>query len=110
MPKRTPVLPQLSPLAFKDNFGERQIAAVRDAQRNIFHAHALSNLPRDASQPQRWLAARLANHFDVPPAHPTPPTGSQRFHSRFFRGEAPGVSFEFILVALAVRNFTRRVQ
>ena len=50
---------------------------------------------RHAFQMQCRLSARLARHFDIPPAHAEPPSRSQRLHRRFFGGESPGVTFEF---------------
>ena len=97
-------------LALKDNFSEREVSTVGDGQRDIFYAQAFGDLRGDAGEPQRRPAAGLAHHFDIAPANAAPPARPQRLHPRFFCGKAAGVSLEFIPVALAVRNFRRRIQ
>lgn len=97
-------------LVFKNNFRKRQIPAVCNGQRNVFHAQILSDSLRGTAQTQRWLPARLSYDFDIAPPNAPSPARPQRFHRCFFRREATCVALEFISVAFAIRHFARSVQ
>src|SRR5580658_2862862 len=96
--------------ALEDNLGQRQIPAMRNRKRNVFHAKPLRYFSRDSVQTQRWFATRFAQHFDIPPAYARSPSRSQRLHRRLFRCKSPRVAFEFRAETLAVRDFCRSVQ
>src|ERR1700733_2996509 len=93
----------------EDNFSQREIPAVRDGKRNVFHTQPLGEFTGHSVEPQRWFAGRLAHHFDIPTAHAEAPARSQRFHRRFFGRETPRIVLEFAAKAFAVGNFSRRV-
>ncbi len=102
---------QSSPaLIFKNNFGERQISAVRNGKRNIVHAEFFGNSFRCAFQAQRWLPARLSCHFDIAPAYAPSPARPQSLHRCFLRGETARVALEFISVAFAILDLAWSVQ
>ena len=63
-----------------------------------------------SGQSQRRFASGLAHNFQVAPAHSAPPAGAEGLHTRFFGGEAPSISFEFVLKAFAVGNLLGSVE
>ena len=50
----------------EDNLGERQVPAVRNRERNIFHAQPLGDLSCHSVQTQRWFSARLRASLRYP--------------------------------------------
>ena len=97
-------------LIFKNNFGKRQIPAVRNGEGNILHAQLVRDSFRCAFQTQGWFPARLSYHFDIAPANASSPARSQGFHHCLFGCETARIALEFISVALAIRHLAGSVQ
>lgn len=99
-----------SGLIFKNNFGKRQIPAVRNGEGNILHAQLVRDSFRCAFQTQRWFPTRLSYHFDIAPANASPPARPQSFHRCLFGCETARIALEFISVAFAIRHLAGSVQ
>ena len=98
------------PLAFKNNFRERQIPAVCNGEGNVSYAQILSDPFRHAFQTQRWLPAGLSYNFNIAPPNAPPPARPQSLHRCFLCRKASRVALEFISVAFAIGHFAGSVQ
>jgi hypothetical protein len=67
---------------------------VRETEKPAADADTAGDGRRLAVQSQRWRAALLADHLDVPPAHALAPAGAEHLHHRLLGGEAGGVALE----------------
>ena len=78
---------------------------MRDADGDALHAEMCGDFCSFAGEGDGGAAALFADYFEIDPAHAAVPSGAERFHGCFFGGEAAGVTFEFILEALAICDF-----
>src|SRR5260370_32294698 len=81
---------------------------VGNAQRNVFHAQLIRDLPRLAFERQRWPPALLPPHFNVHPPHASAPTRAQRFHRRLFHCKASRIALKLVLEPFAILSLLRR--
>ncbi len=68
----------------------------------------IGDLLRRAGQFQRGFAARLADHFDIHPAHAARPSGAEGFHGGFLGGKAAREPFGAVAMLFAVGDFRWR--
>ena len=108
MPSVFSVLNLFCKLCFENNHSESRIAGVGDGEGNVLDSEAAGDLARRARQFQRGLAAWLADHFDIHPAHAMGPAGPERFRRGFLRGEAARKPLGAVAMLFAVGNFRRR--
>ena len=105
-------LPSAYPLSadsiFKNDLGQGLGFGVGDAEGDALHAELGGDFCGFAGEGKGGAAARFADYFEIDPADAVAPSGAERFHGGFFGGEAAGVTFEFILEALAIFDFAGR--
>src|SRR5258708_25783017 len=95
-------------LPFKYHLRKGLSRRVRNAQRNVFHAQLIRDLPRLAFERQRWPPALLPHHFNVHPPHASAPTRAQPFHRRLFPCNASRIAFKLLLEPFAILSLLRR--
>jgi len=90
---------------FKNYLGQGLRFGVGDAEGDALHAELGGDFCGFAGEGDGGAAAQFADNFEIDPAHAAVPSGAERFHGCLFGGEAAGVTFEFILEALAIFDF-----
>jgi len=81
---------------------------VRDADGDVSDAEGRRDFCGFAGERYDRAAALFVGDFEIDPADAAAPSGAQRFHGRFFGGEAAGVALELVLETLAVFDFVGR--
>ncbi len=81
---------------------------MRDADGDAPDAEGSGDFCGFAGEGDGGTAALFADDFEIEPADAASPSGAERFHGRFFSGEAAGVAFELVLEALAIFDFVGR--
>ncbi len=97
-----------SSLVFCHNDSNGHAAGVRQAQRQPLHPKFLRNRSRTSAQSQLWPMPRLPHDLELPPAHASADTGSQRLRPSLLGCKPCRKALRRIFLATAVRNLRRR--